>query len=728
MYKTRCSVICAALIAVASASIRAADDRAADDRAASDRAAAAKKENELKLIAVLESQTAPKAEKAITCKQLAIFGSADAVPALKPLVADQELASWARIALEAIPGPAADEALRDALGSLEGRLAIGTINSIGVRRDARAVDSLAKRLEDKDPEVASAAAAALGKIGNAPATKVLRQSLAGASPAVRSAIAEGCILCAERLMAEDQAAEAVEIYDEVRQADVPKQRIVEATRGAILARKSDAIPLLVEQLRSKDKKMFQIGLRTARELSEGNVAGALLAELTHATPDRGALLLATLADCSGRTASPAVVKAAKSGPKQVRMAAIGVLQRSGDASCAPTLLEIATDEDAELAQTAITALAEFPNREVDATIAAQLPKAKGKMLVVLMEIVGQRQIAATPALINGLDDPDATVRRAALTALGETVELKDLDVLISRVTAAKHAEDASTAVNALRAACVRMPHSDACAAKLVGIMSGVPTETKCTILDVLGAMGGAKALQAIGAAGKDANPELQDAATRVLGGWMSVDAGPVLLDLAKNAPVEKYRIRAIRGYIRLVRQFNMPAEQRAEMCAKALETAQRTTEKRLVLQEVIGLDKYASPDMLRLAMEAGKVPALKDDATRIAMVIAGKIGGNSTEARKLLAQMGQDPVKVEIIKAEYGAGTKQKDVTETLRRYVRDLPLIALPSSRYNSSFGGDPVQGVPKHLKIQYRINGKSGEASFPEDAVIMLPMPGAG
>jgi len=717
MYKTRCSVICAALIAVAAASIPAADE-----------SAAAKKENELKLIAVLQSKTAPKAEQAITCKRLAIYGSADAVPALKPLLADQELASWARIALEAIPGPEADEALRDALGSLQGRLAIGTINSIAFRRDAKAVDTLAGRLKDNDPEVAAAAAVALGKIATAPASKVLRASLAGASPAVRSAIAEGCILCAERLLAEDKAAEAIEIYDEVRKAEVPQQRIVEATRGAIVARGSDGIPLLVEQLRSKDKRMFRIGLRAARELNEGNVAGALLDELTRATPGRGALLLAALADCSGSTASPAVVKAAQSGPKQVRIAAIGALQRSGDASCAPMLLEIATGEDAELAQTARTALAEFPNQEVDATIAAQLPQARGTKLVVLMEIVGKRQIAATPALINALDDSDATVRHAALTALGETVELKDLDVLISRVASVKHAEDTPTVVKALRTACVRMPDSDACAAKLVGVMSGVPTETKCTILDILGAMGGAKALEAIGAAGKDANPELQDAATQVLGGWMNVDAGPVLLDVAENAPAEKYRIRAIRGYIRLVRQFNMPPEQRVQMCTKALEAAQRTTEKKLVLQEVIGLDRYASLGMLRLAVEAGKDPPLKDDASRIAMVIAQTIGGNSTEARKLLAQMGQDPVKVEIIKAEYGAGAKQKDVTETLRRCVGDLPLIVLPSPAYNASFGGDPVPGIVKQLKIQYRINGKSGEASFPENAVIMLPMPGAG
>ena len=151
-------------------------------------------------------------------------------------------------------------------------------------------------------------------------------------------------------------------------------------------------------------------------------------------------------------------------------------------------------------------------------------------------------------------------------------------------------------------------------------------DKKCTILDILGAMGGPSSLAAIATAGKDASPELQDAATRVLGQWMNVDAGPVLLDLAKNAPVEKYRIRAIRGYIRLARQFNMTAAQRAEMCAKALQAAGRTTEKQLVLKEVIGLEKYASPAMLQLALEAKKDPALKDDATRISKAIAQKLG------------------------------------------------------------------------------------------------------
>src|SRR5262245_54451296 len=197
---------------------------------------AANTASEKDLLAVLRSDK-PAADKALACKRLAIYGSGESVAYLAKLLSDPQLASWARIALEAIPGKASDEALRKAAESLEGKLLVGTINSIGVRRDAGATEGLIARLQDKDVEVASAAAVALGRIANAAAVKSLRGMLAPAPVKVRSAVAEGCVLCAERLHNEGKSAEAAAIYDEVRKAEVPKQRIIEATRGAILARK-----------------------------------------------------------------------------------------------------------------------------------------------------------------------------------------------------------------------------------------------------------------------------------------------------------------------------------------------------------------------------------------------------------------------------------------------------------------------------------------------------------
>ena len=142
MLKSRIFARCAVLLVVAAST--AMVDRSC--AAAADNQDP--KERERQLIGVLQSE-APPAEKAITCKRLSVYGSKDAIPALTPLLLDPELSSWARIALEAIPGPEADAALREAISRAQGRLLVGVINSIGVRQDAQAVTGLAERLKTR---------------------------------------------------------------------------------------------------------------------------------------------------------------------------------------------------------------------------------------------------------------------------------------------------------------------------------------------------------------------------------------------------------------------------------------------------------------------------------------------------------------------------------------------------------------------------------------------------
>jgi hypothetical protein len=242
------------------------------------------------------------------------------------------------------------------------------------------------------------------------------------------------------------------------------------------------------------------------------------------------------------------------------------------------------------------------------------------------------------------------------------------------------------------------------------------------LLDVLGALGGQKALAAVADAARQNDEAVRDTGFRLLGQWMSVDAAPVLVDLAKGVKDQKYQVRAVRGYIRLARQFVMPQGDRAAMCRTALEIAQRPDDKRLVLEILL---RYPSPAMLDLALEAAKFPDLKDEAAIVAMGIERAQGGTSVDLRKALAQAGHKAVKLEIVKAEYGEGAQVKDVTAILRRHARNYRVIFLPSPSYNESFGGDPASGVVKYLKIRYRIDDKPGEVSLSEDATVVLPMP---
>ncbi|MFM7844979.1 MAG: HEAT repeat domain-containing protein [Planctomycetota bacterium] len=682
---------------------------------------AAKSEKETALLEILRSDKAP-GDKALACKQLAIYGSGAAAKDLAGLLSNPELSSWARIALEAIPGPEADEALLTASQSLDGRLLVGVLNSLGVRRVAAAVPALIERLKDSSVDVASAAAVALGRIGNPAATQALQAALATSARGARAAVGEGCVLCAERLLADGKAAEAAALYDAIRAADIPKPRVVEATRGAILARGKSGIPLLLEQIRATDKAFFHIGLSTARELPGAEVDQALAAELAKTPPERAALLIHAMADRPDTVILSAIVTAASQGPKPVRLAALTALSRVGDASSVPTLLDAAIDADAELAESAQQTLADLPGAKVDEQISARLSKAEGKQLSLLLDLVGKRRIDARPALLKALDHTDPAVRSAALKALGETITAKELPVLIAQVIAPKNTADAAVAQQALKAASIRMEDRESCAGELSSAYNKTSlVATKISLLQIMAEVGGSKSLATLASAAKTNDAQLQDASTRLLGEWMTADAAPVLLDLTKTAPGEKYQVRALRGYIRIARQFVLPETERAEMCQKALAASQQPAEQKLVLEV---LKRYPHPATLKVAVQAMQTPELKSEATNAVLVMAQKLG-KDTDVKELLTKAGIERIKLEIVKAEYGSGTTQKDVTAIVRQRAGDLPLISLQSPSYNTNFGGDPVPGSTKQLKIWYRINGQEGNASFAEDAMIVLPLP---
>jgi HEAT repeat protein len=406
----------------------------------------------------------------------------------------------------------------------------------------------------------------------------------------------------------------------------------------------------------------------------------------------------------------------------VRLSAVDALARVGDVTCLNSLLKIAVDKDAELSVAAKDTLAELPGDNVNAQIVALLPKAEGATYPLLIELVGKRRIEAVPQLLKALDNNSGVVRTAALVALGETVSLQQLSVLIDQVVAPKKSEDAEIAQKALKAASIRMADREACAKELSAAVDRVKSvPVKGTLLQILGAMGGTNALQAVGKAAKSTDAQLQDISSRLLGEWMTEDAAPVLLELAK-IPSNPYQVRALRGYIRIARQFVLPDAKRTEMCQTAFDAARQTAEKKLVLDI---LKRYPTVDNLKMTIKLMKVPELKDDATQAMLLIAQKLSGKGVDVKELLATAGIEKMKLEIVKAEYGSGATQKDVTAVLQKQAGELPIITLVSASYNASFGGDPLPGSTKQLKIQYKINGKAAEASFAEDALIVLPMP---
>ena len=610
-----------------------------------------------KLIAILQAD-APPQDKAIPCKQLAIYGNKDAVPALAPLLSDKDLASWARIALEAIPGPEADAALRASLPKLQGDLLIGAINSIGVRRDAKAVDALATKLREADGGIAAAAAAALGNIGGAQAASALGQALSDASKQTVAAVAEGCILCAEQFLEDGQFAEATKLYDAVRKADVPKQRWLEATRGAILARQSAGLPLLLEQLRSPYKSEFGMALRTARELDGRNVTEAIGAEMDSATAERQVMLLLALADRKDEAVLPKLLQAAQKGSKPARVASLTLLDRFGDPSAVPVLLAAAAEADADLARPAKATLTRMEGKQVDAALISALksqPSTKTRQAII--ELAALRRIeAALPAVVSSTADSDPGVRHAALNALSTLGSEEEVDDLVRVLSKTQDADDREAIEKALTAICGRTGATSM--SQVMPLTKNNDSELRIIGLRTLATMGGREALSAVSSAVNDSDETVQDEAVGTLATWPNnwpedAAVAEYLLSLIKSGKKRSYQVQGARGYLLHVQENKkLTNAEKVSAIDNLLPLLKQPPEKRLA---IAALSAIPTAKALESLLALAEDPALAEEASlAIVNVTTAKNLEASKELRRKALQTALDKSKNEPTRKKAG--------------------------------------------------------------------------
>jgi len=571
--------------------------------------------NEKELIGILKSE-ATLQQKARACQQLTLVGGRDAVPALAGLLGHKELGDYARFGLHPIDDPSVDDALRAAMGKLEGRTLVGVVNSIGVRRDAKAVKGLQGLAADPAKGAAPEALMALGMVATGEAITTLRAALADGSPALRTAAADAALVAAEHLLDAKRNVEAVGLYDTVRDAALPAHLCVAGAYGAMVSRGEAGIPLVMAALKSDDAGMAGVALRAARELSGSEVSSALLAELEKSTPAVQAKLIRVLVSRKDTGARNAIEALAGSKDGAVREAALTALGEIGDASSVDALLKALGGEEA-----AASSLRTLEGKGVEAAILAGMPETAGDSRVELIGVLADRRCTgAVPALLKETASEDTDIVRAAFKALGVLAGPDDLPVMIKSLLGA----ESTAVVREAQSAVIRIAgkRTDA----VVGALNATTSPTgKATLIRVLGRMGGERACAAVMEVREDKCPMVRSAAVRALADWPDGSATDALIAVVKQERYEKHRVLALRGYVRLL-GLDAAANPgvTASRFAEAMSLAKTADTRKAVLG---ALAQVPHRDALELAISHMDNKELRAEAELAAVTIARTIMG-----------------------------------------------------------------------------------------------------
>jgi HEAT repeat protein len=395
-------------------------------------------------------------------------GHADLRPALESALDDREanVAAAAADALGALGDARAVDALADALGRTEDPWRrVSLVVALGGLGDARAVPALSAAVGDADPAVASAAAAALAEVGDASGMEGLRAAVASPDPDVR----EAALDAAARLLGGGAP---------------PPDWLRAAAREA----EEDAARRFVDG--DDDRAALLLGAAGTRTAADRLASAADDAE-------RAPAAAAALALLPPRVALDALLPRISGAPPEARRVLAGALPPPARADDVARTVPLLADGDGEVRAAAVEALSRTGAELAGAALEAALadPATRAGAAAVLGRLAG----GAADTLLPLLADADPAVRRAAADGLAH----------------ASHPRAAGPLVAALE------------------------TETeggvRCALIAALGCAGGPAAVAALDPLARGGHPAERFAAVRALGRTRADAAlAPLLAALADD--------------------------------------------------------------------------------------------------------------------------------------------------------------------------------------------------
>lgn len=609
------------------------------------------------LIRVINSQSTPDA-RSRACKMLAVVGTDKSTPVLgnllryglKQNIHDVEIACFA---LAASKDPQSGEILRKVLAeSLEVKsqdpaARVQIINALGTLRDRASVPALAQLaiLENSDPQTATAAILALGRISNIEALNAVSEALARnvESPnlGVLNAGYEAIISQAD-LRRSDTLLFNTTVYQRIRNSKaMPDYIRCSALLGELRADSEAAMQIILSVLRSDDALLKPTAIAAIEnlplkfdsqpflELFTGNLLSvddkSLLIRSIAARPDTYAQRIVALGLANP---DPLIRRAAiESASQAVTSSAVlkGLVQAlvespDDQAAVAQALLRLPKDDLVDMGL--IQLLQEFLGAE---PLRGNGPEAQAAK-VTLIDALGKRgNPLASAALLLQSSSTDPATLKSSYLALIRTATAADLPRLTTTLLAIgddtlrrscavylaqfiQRMEDQNSAVGVLSETLLKGNLTPAQKATLVTLLSACPTP---------------ESLDRIVGLQNESLPALKDAVVSALASWPDSTAWKPLLNVFEASDTPAHRSQALRALLEIQMEENPKATaDLALRYAALLKAANSNEEKKMILA---ALAQAAHPDTLALALSQLDNPAIAADARGAAERIAASL-------------------------------------------------------------------------------------------------------
>lgn len=342
---------------------------------------------------------------------------------------------------------------------------------------------------------------------------------------------------------------------------------IAALVGLANAAPSKASPSILTALNSESLRMRNAATGLLIEMPTTE----LIAIVSSLSADNQILVLNELSARQATAAETAVLALTASGNKAVVTAAFEALGQLGGTEAIPILLNNALQTPA-----AFDALCALNAKGTDAAILEQLKTDTiDKSKVKWMECLTARKAkAALPEFIALANGNWSRTCAAAISGMANLVSEADFKTYAQMLLVCDSSKKLGALEESIATAALRQPDTEACALPLVAAFASAEGDTKYAIIRTLGSIGGTAAQQMLSESMASTVPEIQDAAVRGICNWPNADVADQLLELAQTTDNEKYKVLALRAYLRMANMYP-EAGQALPMCNDVIAVTQR---------------------------------------------------------------------------------------------------------------------------------------------------------
>jgi len=513
-------------------------------------------------------------------RQLQRIGGEESVPTLTKLLKhpDVHLRDDARQALEVNPSPrAAEPLLAELKTAKDPRWIAGLINSLGVRRERRAVDLIIPYLTDKNIFVAEATVKSLAMMADESSISALMKAEKDAEGNRKELYRSGLFDAAYFSIRSGNIALANRVYREFMEPGNPDKVRAVALIGLMKNNPAEVLSLAKQFLADSDTLKAAV-IEAASQIHHSGL-NRLIAGKLGMFPEKVQGRALKMLEFSGdRNLANAIVPLLKSANETVRDAAADALSKIGTVECVDKLLE--TEGDAALNALVclnVDGVNDHLNR-IGSPRANDVLAKRGDPHVM------KKLLTAA----GGTDEQAATAALKTLKDVAGPEELEGvLDIMLKKSSA-----PAARQVLGVVVAIVDRHKSPETTALLVNRLDRTDAEGKALLYQALARVGSDEALAPVAAAAKSDKD-----AFSALCKWTNARAVQPLLEIAAETdrPLNEH-VQALRAVARQISAKDARAPGgNVQACEKALSIARRSDEKKAIIG---ALGKQANQDAI----------------------------------------------------------------------------------------------------------------------------------